>query len=265
MLPRFRPLPGSFGAEVSSFDLDRLTKAGQRYLRYALNEHLLLIFKDQPFSFDEQAKLTAVFGEVDDRVRPADRPFRHPDDPRIQIVSNDRRGPTQTTATVFWHIDQSFRRNPSPVIVLKAVVVPPAGGATMFANMRAAYEALTPDAKAAIAGLKARHCFGALLGITTVGRSKSIAQPIVRRHPITGRRSLYLNQFCIESIDGLSRDRAGDLLERLYAHAVKPQFVYSHDWTPGDVLVWDNASLMHRAASTPSALRVLHRTNTRRS
>jgi alpha-ketoglutarate-dependent taurine dioxygenase len=261
---RFHPLAGSFAAEVSSFDLGRLTKAGQRCLRDALHEHLLLIFKDQSLSFDDQANLTAVFGEIDETVPPADRPFRHPDDSRIQVVNNDRRGPTQTTATVFWHIDQSFRRNPSPVIVLKAVVVPPAGGATMFANLRAAYDALTPDDRASIAGLKARHCFGALLGLTTVGQSRGVVQPIVRRHPVTGRRSLYLNQFCIQSIDGLSRQGAADLLGRLYTHAVKPEFVYSHNWTPGDVLVWDNASLMHRAASAPSALRVLHRTHTRR-
>jgi alpha-ketoglutarate-dependent taurine dioxygenase len=164
---------------------------------------------------------------------------------------------------VFWHIDQSFTRDPSPVIVLKAVVVPPTGGDTMFANLRAAYDALTPDDKAAIAGLTARHAFGAVLGLTTVGRSRGVTQPLVRKHPITGRRSLYLNRFCIQSIGGLSRTRAADLLDRLYAHAVKPEFVYSHNWTPGDVLVWDNASLMHRVASTAPGLRVLHRTHTR--
>ncbi|HET9362475.1 MAG TPA: TauD/TfdA family dioxygenase [Vicinamibacterales bacterium] len=265
MVPRICALPGSFGAEVSSFDLRRLTTAVRKRLIEALHRHLLLIVRDQSLSLDDQVKFTEVFGSLDERLRPGDRQFRHPDDPRIQIVSNDRRGPALTLATLFWHADQSFRPDPSPVIVLKAVEVTPVGGVTMFADMRAAYDALTPDERASIASLKARHHFGTLLGMASIGTARpGTVHPLVREHSITKRRSLYLNQFSLESVEGLPRKRGAELLRRLYSHALKPEFVYSHTWTPGDVLVWDNMSLMHRAADIPrDTLRVLHRTHTR--
>jgi taurine dioxygenase len=266
MIPRICALPGSFGAEVFSFDLSRLSTAVRKRLIDALHRHLLLIFRGHSLSLDDQVKFTEIFGPLDVRLRPGDRQFRHPDDPRIQIVSNDRRGPTLTLATLFWHVDQSFRPDPSPVIVLKAVVVTPVGGATMFADMRAAYDALTPDQRASIDSLKARHHFGTLLGMASNGTSHpgGTVHPLVREHSITKRRSLYLNQFSLESVKGLPRKRGGELLRHLYSHTLKPEFIYSHTWTPGDVLVWDNMSLMHRAADIPNdTLRVLHRTHTR--
>jgi taurine dioxygenase len=266
MVPRIRALAGAFGAEVPGFDLSRMTTAFRTQLTKALGRHLLLIFRNQSLSFDGQVKFTEIFGPFDQRLRPGDRPFRHPDDRRIQVVTNDRSGPTLTLATMFWHTDQSFRRDPAPVIILKAVVVPPVGGLTMFADMRAAYEALTPELKTSIGSLKARHRFGALFAASSVATSRggAVIHPLVREHPITKRRSLYLNQFSLESLQGVPRERGAELLRRLYSHALKPEFIYSHKWTPGDVLVWDNTSLMHRAADIPTdTLRVLYRTHTR--
>jgi len=266
MAPRIRALAGAFGAEVLAFDLSRMTNALRTRLTDALHRHLLLIFRNQSLSFDDQVKFTEVFGPLDHRLRPGDRPFRHPDDRRIQVVSNDRRGPTLTLATMFWHTDQSFRRDPAPVIILKAVVVPPVGGVTMFADMRAAYDALAPDLQTSVDSLKARHRFGALFGSSSVATSRSgaVIHPLVREHPITKRRSLYLNQFSLELLQGVRRERGAELLRSLYSHALKPEFIYSHKWTPGDVLVWDNTSLMHSAADIPTdAPRVLHRTHTR--
>jgi taurine dioxygenase len=262
-----RRLPGSFGAEVTSFRLRTLTQSGRARLRRALDEHLLLVFRDQTLSFDDQVLLTEIFGDLDDRVQPSEKPFRHPNDERIQVVSNDPRAPGVTRSTVFWHTDQSFKPSPSPVIVLSAAVLPDPGGATMFADMRAAYDSLSKVGKASIKGLKARHCFGALLGAAalTAATSGGSVHPLVRRHPVTGRRSLYLNQFSLESVVGVARQRAMPMLRKLYAHALKPEFVHTHWWTPRDVLVWDNLSLMHRAADLPAALRVLHRTHTRRA
>jgi taurine dioxygenase len=260
------PRPGTFGAELSSFDIRGVTVSDCERLRRALDEHLLLLFKGQSLSSDDQVALTGIFGRVDYRVRSNDRPFRHPDDPRIHLVSNDQRGATQTTATVFWHVDQSFTRFPSPVIVLKAVVVPPAGGVTMFADMRAAYDALEPSEKKRIEELKARHRFGALFGVgigSTSPKGAEAVHPLVRIHPTTGRRSLYLNQFCINCVEGCSGSASAELLRRLYVHALAPEFIYAHAWQPGDVLVWDNGSLMHRVADMPAARRILHRTHTR--
>lgn len=266
MAPKLQPRPGTFGAEVAAFDIRRVAPSDCERLQGALDEHLLLIFKGQSLSFDDQVALTGIFGRVDNRILASEKPFRHPDDPRIHVVSNSRRGASQTTATVFWHSDQSFKRCPSPVIVLKAVVVPPDGGDTMFADMRAAYEALEPQDQRLIEGLTVRHRFGALLGIearSPTSRPSDALHPLARKHPVTGRRSLYLNQFCIDCIEGWPRSASAELLERLYAHAFAPRFTYVHKWQSGDVLVWDNGSLAHRVAKMPAALRVLHRTHTR--
>jgi taurine dioxygenase len=266
MRPKICPRPGTFGAEVSAFDIRRVSPSDCERLRGALDEHLLLIFKHQSLSFNDQVALTGIFGRVDHRIRPGEKPFRHPDDPRIHVVSNDRRTASQSTATVFWHTDQSFRKCPSPVIVLKAVVMPRRGGNTMFADMRTAYETLDPSDKKLIGRLKARHRFGALMGIAAGSRTSrrpDAVHPLARKHPITGRRSLYLNQFCIEGIEGWPRSASSELLQRLYAHALAAKFIYVHQWQLGDVLVWDNGSLMHRVAGMPEALRVLHRTHTR--
>jgi len=260
-----RPLLASFGAEVVGFDLERITPAGRRQLVRGLHERLLLVFRDQILSYDDQVALTSIFGEVDERVLPRDAPFRLRDDRRIQVVRHDLGAPGVTRSTVFWHTDQSFNPDPSPVIVLKAVVVPSPCSATMFANMRGAYEALPPKRKAVLEPLAARHCFGALLGASglTAPRDGATVHPLVREHHVTGRRSLYLNQFSIDSIVGLPKRKGVQLLASLYAHALKPEFIYAHAWRPGDVLVWDNLSLMHRAEDTSVSARVLHRTHTR--
>jgi taurine dioxygenase len=260
-----RTLAAPFGAEVTSFDLVRLTAAEKTRLVRALHRHLLLVFRDQSLSFDDQIALTAVFGDADERVRRRDLPFRHPDDSRIQVVSNDPRAPAVTRSTVFWHTDQSYDPHPAPVIVLKAVVLPPSGGTTMFADMRAAHDQLSARDKAEVAALRARHAFGALLGAAavTTGARGGTVHPLVRRHPVTKRRSLYLNQFSLHSVLGVPRKKGAELLARLYAHALKPEFIYAHTWRSGDVLVWDNLSLMHRVADVPTSPRLLHRTHTR--
>jgi taurine dioxygenase len=260
-----RPLAGSFGAEVTAFDLRRLRPADRRRVRRALHEYLLLVFRDLELSGDDQVALTGIFGDVDERVSSRDLPFRLPEDPRIQVVSNHPRAPAVTRSTVFWHTDQSYKPDPSPVIVLKAVVVSGASSATQFADMRAAYDALPARSRAVVAPLAARHCFGALLGAAavTAPRTGGTVHSLVREHAATGRRSLYLNQFSIESVVGMPKGKGLRLLSRLHAHAVKPAFVYEHAWRPGDVLVWDNLSLMHRAAGLSASRRVLHRTHTR--
>jgi taurine dioxygenase len=134
----------------------------------------------------------------------------------------------------------------------------------MFADMRTAYDGLSPRDKSLTQTLRARHRFGALLGLKRPStRAGGAIQPLVRRDPVTKRRSLYLNQFCIDSIVGLPRSKGTQLLQKLYAHALQPEFIYAHRWAPGDVVVWDNTSLMHRAANISPARRILYRTHTR--
>src|SRR5262249_7817090 len=150
-----------FGIEVRSFDLTSATADDRTRLVRALHERLLLVIREQTLSLADQVTLTSLFGEIDDAVPAGEERFRHPDDLRVQIVTNDKRSPTLTTATLFWHTDQSFRPNPSPVIVLQAVVIPSAGAITAFANMQAAYNALARDLRVRIESLRARHRFGA--------------------------------------------------------------------------------------------------------
>ena len=265
MLPESSSAPGSFGVEMTAIDVGQLAREDAAHLNGMLQDHSLLILRGQSLSFEDQIALTAVFGTVDQEVRPSERQFRHPDDIRIHVVSNASEGPTLATASTFWHTDQSFRPSPSPVIVLKAVVVPATGGRTMFANMRAAYAALPPERRAALDGLTARHRFGAAFGIGEMmtAHGGGSVHPIVRTDERTQRRSLYLNQFCMDSIEGLSTAEGTELLNSLYAHVLKPEFVYVHAWRPGDVLIWDNLALMHRLVDVPPLPRILHRTHTR--
>jgi taurine dioxygenase len=266
MFPRISRLHPAFVGEVPPLDVRTLTSAARNDLAGALLHHLLLIFRGQSLSFDDQVAFTGIFGEVDDRLLASDRPFRHADDQRIQVVTNDRSTPTPLTATLFWHVDQSFRPSPAPVIVLSAACVPASGGTTVFADMRSAYEALPPDRLAALDSLTCRHRFGAGLGIADLMSPEGGAlHPLVRTHPTTKRRSLYLNPLCTDSVEGLPPREGTELLADLCAHATKPEFVYEHQWRSGDVLAWDNHSLMHRLADIPASPRVLYRTHTRGS
>jgi taurine dioxygenase len=291
-----RPLPGGLGAEVLALTASApLDPGARRALREALFTHLILVLRAQTLTIPQQVALTGIFGDVE----PApDVKNAHPDDPRVLTVSNAHPGRVpRLSSSRYWHTDRSFVDRPSLTTLLYILQVPSSGGDTLFADMRTAYETLPTETKARIEGLSARHSYRASLSWLdrqhpwAIVRARGVARalldrvasrtrrpaagsararthrfpdvvhPLVRAHPVTGRKALYLNQVCIRRIEGLDDKASQAILDDLYAHALQHRFIYRHRWQPGDLVVWDNPSLMHRATATPpECLRVLHRT-----
>jgi taurine dioxygenase len=167
-----------------------------------------------------------------------------------------------------WHTDDSFMREPCSLTMLYGVVVPPVGGDTQFVNMYAAYNALTPEERARIDGLRVVHKYKssrtnrvAVMTAQEMAGMPAATHPLVRTHPVTSRKSLYLNPNRMEEIVGLPRAESDKLLDALIAHALKPEFQYRHKWQKGDIVIWDNRCTMHKANADYAAgeRRLMHR------
>jgi taurine dioxygenase len=168
-----------------------------------------------------------------------------------------------------WHTDDSFMREPCSLTMLYGVTVPSRGGDTQFVNMHAAYEALSPETKARIDRLQVIHKYQSSRQTNKVSQRPDAemkampeaTHPLVRTHPETGRKALYLNANRMEQIVGMERAESDALLDQLIAHAIEPRFQYRHVWRPGDIVIWDNRATMHKAnADYPEGeRRLMHR------
>ena len=260
------------GVEITGADLSRpISPALAALIRQALLDHHVVVIRDQALSQQQQHDFTLNFGELEDHVG------RH-SDARYAIVHSvtnlDPDGnPTQaldTRGNYFWHTDKSYHAVPSLMTMLHAVELPPVGGNTQFANMVLAYRALPQAMKDRLAGLRAIHSWEASRiksgsrPATEAEKSERppVSHPIVRTHPETGDKALYIGNHA-GTIEGLGDDEGEALLEELLAHATQPEFIYTHHWRPGDVVIWDNRALLHRALANYEMSRhrrVLHRT-----
>ncbi|MDA0675393.1 MAG: TauD/TfdA family dioxygenase, partial [Proteobacteria bacterium] len=240
----------------------------------ALNAHKILIFPDQDLSKDAQVAFTRRFGEIEGHIirNHGDKPFGD-----VHLVSNlDADGKPTTTprssANLYWHTDKSYHDVPSLATTLHAIAVPPegAGGGTQYANMELAYAALPDFMKEKIAGLRAVHSWQASRDNTysrpatedEIKEKPPVAHPLVRTHPGTGRKSLYMGNHTAH-IDGMPVGEGRALLYHLLDFATRPGFQYTHYWKPGQVVMWDNRCLLHRAAGDfemDRYPRLLHRT-----
>jgi len=168
-----------------------------------------------------------------------------------------------------WHSDDSYKAVPCALTILYGVEVPPVGGDTQFINMYAAYDGLSPALRSRIEGLRVVHKYDSSRKGTRIAKLRSedaatlpdVVHPLVRTHPETGRRALYMNPNRMEAIVGMARAESDALLDELTVHATRPQYQYRHKWQPGDILVWDNRCTMHKAnADYPAgARRVMQR------
>ena len=261
------------GAEITGVDLSQpISREMADAILRAMEEFHVLAFRDQDLTKDQQYAFTLNFGEIEGHVgRMADgTPY-----PIVHTVTNldpETGKPTETPHThgnYFWHTDKSYHAVPSLLTMLHARQVPPSGGDTMFANMVLAYEALSDDEKEALDGLRCIHSWEASRRNTgnkpaTEEQKRErppVSHPLVRTHP-SGRKSLYLGMH-IDCIEGMDYEEGRALLKDLEARATAGRFVYRHQWRQGDLTLWDNRVLLHRAdrnydmAAHP---RVLHRT-----
>ena len=266
------PLSPVLGAEITGLDLKQpLSAESKRRLADAFDRYHVLCFRNQSLSKEEQLEATTQFGDLDVHVQSN----RSADIPLIHIVSNlDENGvPRQTIAakgSVHWHSDKSYRLKPSLATFLYSLEVPEEGGETQFANTLAAFEALPAERQQEIAALKVVHSWpdSKLRATGKPATDEEIAnwppmpQPLARTHPPSGRKGIFIGQHAAY-IDG-QEDRGRGLIEELEAWATQDRFVYNHQWRVGDLLMWDNRCLLHRAApfDGDKYRRLMHRTVT---
>lgn len=268
-----KPLSRVMGAEVAGVDLSRPLDGGTLdAVREAFHRHLLLVFPRQDIDEAQQVAFSRRFGEL--QVHVLDQ-YRHPRHPEIYVLSNLDRATGRPTGshpdrgTLVWHSDLSFQATPALATILYGIEVPRAGGDTLYADMAAAYDALEPAMKARLAGLRAVHDLDASRRsageppMTAKQRAEAppVEHPVVRTHPDTGRKILYLSRH-VSHFTGMPRAESDALLEKLLAHATQERFLFRHRWGPRDVVMWDNRSTIHCATPYDAGAerRVIHRT-----
>jgi taurine dioxygenase len=264
-----RRFDAPFGAEIVGVDLARDLDAGTfERVRAAYYEHSVVVFRGQRLTPEQQVAFSRRFGELEIHVLVQ---YLLPAHPEIMVISNiveDGKpiGLADAGRVAVWHTDTSYRSTPSAGSALYALEVPhnDAGeviGDTLFASTFLAYDALSDAMKRRLSGLRAIHRmtkgYDGDAGSNAATRIKydethrnqvsDQAHPIIRTHPVTGRKCIYVNPLCVTGIVGMPDDESAPLLEEVYAHCRQPQFIYRHNWRVGDLLMWDNCSLLHLA------------------
>lgn len=244
------------GAEAVGIDLTRPVSPEARIaLNQAFVDHSVLVIRDQSLTPAQVLAAVALFGPV---FHQHNTKFALPECPQIHYISNQDRFPdgTRYIPGEGWHTDHSNDSRPPKATVLHAVTLPDAGGDTQFANMAAAYAGLPETTKNRLADLMAIHVYQSshsarkLMGLSDVNKERvpnAVLHPIVRTHPENGRRSIYINPIRIEGIVGLDHKEALPLLDDLLEHATREEFQYRHEWRTGDLVLWDNRCLLHKA------------------
>lgn len=256
-----RRLTPNVGAEISGLDLSRpLDPETMARVRKVWLENVVVVLPEQSIDDDQQIAFSRQVGELEminmSALQLPGRPeiyaatnlnenddFMAPDHPVMQVNHDNRK----------WHSDSSFKRVPAMASLLHARIVPPVGGDTAYANMAAAYEALSDDVKAKINGLVVVHNFywsRRDVKVTAFTDAETMAippvrHPLVRRHPETGRQALFVGAHA-ESIEGMEWEEGRELIDSLNEHATQPRFVYQHAWRVGDLVWWDNRAALHR-------------------
>jgi taurine dioxygenase len=258
---RLEPGAGSLGAYVYGLDLAHLDQTGRDKVRELMRTYHVVCFRQQELTPDQHVEFTrSTFGEI----------YRQPivtglpENPDIVEVFGAHK------LTEKWHQDSTHSEIPPRFSVLVARKLPPFGNDTQFSNQHKAYEALSPGLKRMLEGLRAVHrskvtersadqAYGGM-GLVR----EEATQPVVRTHPETGRKALYINAMYGEHFEDMTPEESRGLFDYLCAHCARPDFTFRHRWQDGDVLIWDNASVQHAVVSDmPEGTgRYLHRTTT---
>jgi taurine dioxygenase len=249
------PLSPAIGAEIQGLDLAQ-AQAPETLaaLRAALLEWKVLFFRDQEITTEQHLAFACAFGTLEVHPFAPHKPGYR----AVLAITHDResRGRENT-----WHSDVTWRAEPSLGSILRALEVPPVGGDTLFADMYLAYEGLTDTVKARIEGRVALHDFGHFrLRMRKQGKSEAeieefnraypmVEHPVVRTHPETGRKALYVNAAFTQHIVGMDADESASLLKHLYAQASIPEYQCRFRWAAGSIAFWDNRASQHYAVS----------------
>jgi taurine dioxygenase len=290
------PLSTLLGAELIGLDAGQPLPAGERQaLRDALHRYQIVAIRDQSLTPRQFVEFCRNFGELEPFFINA---YSLPDSPEIYVLSNVRKEGQpigRDGAGTHWHSDHTFHREPASVTLLYAVEVPEEGGDTLFVDMYGAYQELPESLKHRLEGLKAihryqkkEHLYTADPAVSTEGRARieelrclrqreeaerapsptarrantlpDQLHPVVRTHPETGRKAIYLNDEMTIGIDGMPSEEGRALLKELSARATRPDRIFRYRWRRGDIIAWDNPSVLHAATYTdPRQARTLYR------
>ena len=270
------PIAGSLGAEVSGVDLSQpLSDAVADQIRATFVEHQVLFFHDQHLTPEQQIAFSGLFGPVT-RV-----PYIKPLDDYPEIVAVLKEADENNIATFGgdWHSDFSYLEEPPAASLLYGLEIPAFGGDTLWADMYAAFEALSPGMQRKLEQLNAMHSghvYGAAMQDTDLRLSRSIEisrgnaeadverpHPVVRVHPDSGRKALFVNPIYTTRLENMTRAESRPILRFLYDHCIKPEFTCRFRWSVGALAVWDNRCTLHYAVNDyDGSRRLLHRTAT---
>jgi len=267
------PELSGFGTEITGVDLARpLSPEALTEVKAAWAKHAVVAFPDQPLTLDQLEAFTLQIGPF------GDDPFIKPM-PGHPNVLELRREPDEKARNfgAGWHSDWSFQETPPAGTILHAQVIPPVGGDTLFCDCTRAYEALSAGMQAMLAPLRAIHSATRAYGtqgafaketekrtmqiIVSETANASLTHPLVRTHPVTGRKALFVSPVYTVGIDGFAQKEADAILGFLFGHMTQDQFIYRHRWAADMLLMWDNRCTMHLAeGGYDGHLRVMHRT-----
>jgi taurine dioxygenase len=261
------PLGPRVGMEISGTDLSQpLNDEGFAAIAQALYHHGVILFRGQHLSEEAQVSFASRFGELGRVLHNHKGASKHHEG--VMFISNIRENGELIGALpdgeMMFHSDQCYVERPTAITMLYAMEIPSKGGNTLFANMYAAYDALPEDMKRLLADKKALQVYDYDVSQTHKGPVRDsaprFAHPVVRTHPATGRKALYVNRLMTDHIIGLPREESDRILNTLFDHAENPSWIYEHVWTPGDFLAWDNRCVTHaRTDFDASERRLLRR------
>jgi taurine dioxygenase len=258
---RITPTGAALGARIEVDLTKGLDEAAFEEVRRAFYQYEVVYFRGAELSDEDQIRFSARFGEL----RKLKLDGLHAKHPEIFIVSNimdEGKYIGSYDAGLFWHTDGAYLANPHAISALRALEVPEQDGRvlgdTIFASMSASYDALSANMKKRLDGLKAlqsiihRHQKTLQSGLkkeynAAVKADPEAVHPVVRVHPITGRKCLYVSEGYTVKIIGLPDDESRDLISELVSHCTKPEFQYRHNWRQGDLVMWDDCSTQHKA------------------
>ncbi|GAB1576861.1 TauD/TfdA dioxygenase family protein [Bordetella petrii] len=264
-----RPLPGGIGAELTGIDLGLPLNASDfARVRSAHLDHHVVVFRDQHITPQQHIDFSRRFGRLMIHVL---HQFHLPGHPEILIVSNiieDGKPVGLGDAGKYWHSDISYKPLPSLGSLLHAQELPAEGGDTLFADMHLAYDTLPAHLRQAIEGRRAVHSYLAKYGqlqqegnwrpnlsAEQLAQVREVVHPVVRTHPETRRKALFVSEGFTTRIEGMPADESRAILDELFAHSIRPEHIYRHAWRAHDLVFWDNRSLIHLAAGCPPHLR----------
>jgi len=276
MKPNIRPLSRACGAEVSGLDLTRpLDPEVLQSLHRALGEHGILLFRDTNLAPEQHIAFSRQFGPLESHVVGEFNLANHPEIFVVSNVKEEGKLKGAVYAGQYWHSDLSYMTKPSMGSLLLCREMPAIGGDTMWANMYLAYESLSDVMQRFLSGLRAIHDYSHAYDtyfahlkerppLTPEQRAKTppVEHPMVRTHSVTKRKALYVNPGFTTGIVGMPREESQPILDFLFRHSTRAEFIYRHQWRVNDMIFWDNRCTMHYALADYdfSVRRHMHRT-----